>query len=229
MKLEERRISSQRQHEILTCESPSVPCCNFYVRSLAKTGFPLLSFSATPMVPVKRQTNRSASDVTALPTVWTFRAHMSTAPGAAARACRHERSRHRVAAALHDRQQNAAARCLAYGVRRTAGAAGCERVDRRRAGHDALRSRRGDHRGSTDRRGCGARLPARDGAADRRWLPLGLGSVDLRAGRPRPHCVLVEAAAGVQSHARTATPADRVPPRTRGTVPDTRKNDAPDR
>ena len=43
-------------------------------------------------------------------------------------------------------EQDAAARCLAHGVLRSAGATDRERVDRRRARHDGGRRRRGDHR-----------------------------------------------------------------------------------
>ena len=43
-------------------------------------------------------------------------------------------------AALRDREQDAAARCLAHGVLRSTGATDRERVDRRRAGHDGGRS-----------------------------------------------------------------------------------------
>ena len=59
------------------------------------------------------------------------------------------------------------------------------------------------------------RRPARDGAAGRRRLPLGPGSVDPRTGAYGARGVLVEAAAGVQSRARAARAADRVPPRPR--------------
>ena len=59
------------------------------------------------------------------------------------------------------------------------------------------------------------RRPARDGAAGRRRLPLGPGSVDPRTGASGPRGVLVEAAAGLQSHARAARATDRVPPRPR--------------
>ena len=46
-------------------------------------------------------------------------------------------------------------------------------------------------------------------------LPLGPGSVDPRARAAGARGVLVEAAAGVQSHARAARASDRVPPRPR--------------
>ena len=66
--------------------------------------------------------------------------------GTAPRARRHERCRRRVAAALSDREQDAAARCLAHGVLRSAGATRRECVDRRRARHDDVRRRGRDHR-----------------------------------------------------------------------------------
>ena len=52
----------------------------------------------------------------------------------------------RVAAALRDRAQDAAARCLADRVLRSRRATGRERVDGERAGHDDVRRRRRDHR-----------------------------------------------------------------------------------
>ena len=88
-------------------------------------------------------------------------------------------------------------------------------LDRRRARHDGVRRRRGDHRRSPRRGAWRIRGPARDGAAGRRRLPLGPGSVDARAGTPGAGGVLVEAAAGVQPHAPAARASDRVPPRPR--------------
>ena len=78
-----------------------------------------------------------------------------------------------------------------------------------------VRRRRADHRRFAERRGRGIRRPARDGAAGRRRLPLGPGGVDLRPRSSGPRRVLVEAAAGVQSHARAAGATDRIPPRSR--------------
>ena len=94
--------------------------------------------------------------------------------------------RRRVAAAVRDREQDAAARCLAHGVLRSAGATGRERVHRRRAGHDGVRAGRGDHRRSADRNTRRIRGRAPRGG---RWSAPGTAPLSAcRPARRSPWC-----------------------------------------